>query len=154
MLIIIIASFLFIFSLYYFFPCCFPFKHPGREPKMIGRGDNILQIYRKSSKILPVSKIRPGSSPYKAKKNEKWELMAFLLNNFFQNDSWKKYGHGRILEDLRYMCLYSLYYLHTTYISWIWMTVRACVLFIQLLGIIRIYLLFSLSFIIMALSWR
>jgi hypothetical protein len=40
--------------------------------------------YRKCSKIPPLSKIAPGVSPYKAKKNEKWELMAFLLNNFFQ----------------------------------------------------------------------
>jgi hypothetical protein len=32
----------------------------------------------------PLSKIAPGVRPYKAKKNEKWKLMAFLLNNFFQ----------------------------------------------------------------------
>jgi hypothetical protein len=43
----------------------------------------IFNLYSKCSKIRPVSKIRPRSSPYKAKKNEKWELKAFLLNNFF-----------------------------------------------------------------------
>jgi hypothetical protein len=30
----------------------------------------------------------------KAKKNEKWELMAFLLNNFFQNSRLKYRAPG------------------------------------------------------------
>jgi hypothetical protein len=33
--------------------------------------------------------LSPPLRPYKAKKNEKWELMAFLLNNFFQNSRLK-----------------------------------------------------------------
>jgi type VI protein secretion system component VasA len=43
-----------------------------------------ISTYRKCSKIRALSKIRAPQAPYKAKKKEKWELMAFLLNNFFK----------------------------------------------------------------------
>jgi hypothetical protein len=38
--------------------------------------------------------LSPPLGPYKAKKKEKWELMAFLLNNFFQNSRLKYRAPG------------------------------------------------------------
>jgi hypothetical protein len=38
--------------------------------------------------------LSPPLRPYKAKKNEKWELIPFLLNNFFQKSRLKNRAPG------------------------------------------------------------
>jgi hypothetical protein len=53
-------------------------------------------IYRISSnKRPPQALVRP--------KNEKWELIAFLLNNFFKKSDRKINAPGRLLEEIRYI---------------------------------------------------
>jgi hypothetical protein len=51
----------------------------------------LLAAYKYQQGPYTVNALKYGPSPstgplkpYKAKKNEKWELIAFLLNNFFQ----------------------------------------------------------------------
>jgi hypothetical protein len=51
----------------------------------------------KCKKIITVnSEINrnPPLRPYKAKRNEKWELIAFLFNNFFQKSRLKNKSPG------------------------------------------------------------
>jgi hypothetical protein len=42
--------------------------------------------------------LSPPLRPYKDKNNEKWELMAFLLNYFFQNSRLKYRATGGSIE--------------------------------------------------------
>jgi hypothetical protein len=50
--------------------------------------------------IFPKIRPRPNSAPAKGQKNEKWELIAFLLNNIFQKRQLKKSAYGRILGKI------------------------------------------------------
>jgi hypothetical protein len=45
----------------------------------------------------------PLKPHFKAKKNEKWELIAFLLKNFFKKSDRKINDPGRLLEQVRYI---------------------------------------------------
>jgi hypothetical protein len=55
------------------------------------------------------------TSPYKAEKNEKCELIAFLINNFFKKDDRKMSALGRSIEQI----LFTILCVHTFNGSWL-----------------------------------
>jgi hypothetical protein len=71
-----------------------------------------IHVYRISSNKRPSLGNAP-SSPYKAKKNDKWELIAFLLNNFFKKSDRKIYALVRLLvipSGITLRIAYNLYW--------------------------------------------
>jgi hypothetical protein len=59
-----------------------------------GINNVILKKYRISSNKRPLK-------PLLGQKNEKWELMAFLLKNFSKKRDRKINAPGRLLEEIR-----------------------------------------------------